>query len=110
GAFPILWILWAFLTRGGITTRLAGIELMRANGRKVLRVQCAWRSLLVWLPIIGFLAPSGYLDARLLADWASDPARHGLWLYTVSWLAWTAAAALLPIYAALAFWQPARSL
>jgi len=30
--------------------RLAGIAPVRAGGRKALRIQCAWRALVVWAP------------------------------------------------------------
>src|SRR5207245_2411913 len=60
--FPLLWALWAFLLRGGFTYRLAGIALLRSNGRKALRIQCAWRALVVWLPVVALLTLSFWLD------------------------------------------------
>src|SRR5205823_9441198 len=49
--FPVIWLVWAFLLRSGFTSRLAGIALRRSNGRKALRIQCVWRTVLVWLPV-----------------------------------------------------------
>src|SRR5947207_11609748 len=59
--FGLIWAIWAFLARGGLTFRLAGIALLRSNGRKALRVQCAWRALLVWLPVTALLVLSVWL-------------------------------------------------
>jgi hypothetical protein len=54
-AVPATWIVWGFLTRGGLTLRLMGLALVRADGRKAARWQCAWRSLLVWTPVVALL-------------------------------------------------------
>ncbi len=53
--WPALWVLWAFLARGGLSFRIMGISLVRSNGRPALRIQCAWRALLVWLPVTALL-------------------------------------------------------
>jgi hypothetical protein len=50
--FPGAWVVWAFLTRGGLTLRIMGLALVRADGRPAARWQCAWRALLVWLPVL----------------------------------------------------------
>ena len=39
--WPVLWVVWAFLARGGISYRLAGIALVRGDGRSASRLQCA---------------------------------------------------------------------
>lgn len=108
--FPLLWVLWAFLLRGGFTLRLAGITLRRSNGRRALRIQCAWRALLVWAPVVALLALSAWLDQVWVAAWF----RHSVSLYEraywLSWLCWGLALALLPIYVGLALWMPNRSL
>ena len=39
--FPAVWVVWAFLTRGGLTLPLTGLALVRADGRKAARWQCA---------------------------------------------------------------------
>jgi serine/threonine protein kinase len=90
--FALAWLAaivsWAFLTRGGLSLRLLGLSLIRADGRPTGRLQCAWRALLAWAPLTGLLA------CRLWLDW--DPA---VW----------AALALLPLYLVLALWRPDRA-
>jgi hypothetical protein len=49
---PAIWVLWAFVTRGGLALPLMGLALVRADGRKAARWQCAWRAFLVWLPVV----------------------------------------------------------
>src|SRR5262249_43688665 len=55
-AVPVLWVAWAFLTRGGLTFPLSGLALVRADGRPAARWQCAWRALLVWAPVLALLS------------------------------------------------------
>jgi hypothetical protein len=47
---PLLWGLWAFLTRGGFILQALGLSLVRSDGRPAMRGQCAARALLVWAP------------------------------------------------------------
>src|SRR5262249_21605784 len=63
-AFPALCIIWAFLTRGGLTSQVFGLALQRADGRPASRLQCALRALLSWLPLILLL-----VLALGLQDW-----------------------------------------
>jgi eukaryotic-like serine/threonine-protein kinase len=108
--FAVIWTLWAFLMRGGFTFRLAGIALLRSNGRKALRIQCAWRALLVWTPVTALLVLSVWLDSVWLAAWfrqSTEPHASAYWL---SWLCWGSALALLPLYVGLALRLPNRSL
>jgi hypothetical protein len=51
-ALPTIWVTWAFLFEGGFTLRMAGLALSRIRGGKASRIQCAWRALLVWLPVV----------------------------------------------------------
>ncbi len=95
---PLVWMIWAFITRGGLSYRLAGISLLRANGQKALRIQCAWRAFLVWAPVTLLLLLS------VLAD-ALAPQRE--WLGRTLW--WSALALLL-VYVVLALRYPSRSL
>jgi uncharacterized RDD family membrane protein YckC len=88
-AGPAAVIVWAFLWRGGLSFRLLGLSLVRADGRPAGRLQCAWRTLLVWAPVTTLLA------CGIGLEWA--PA--GL-----------AALALLPLYVILALWSPGRAL
>jgi hypothetical protein len=93
-----VWVVWAFLTRGGYAYWRGGIVLRRANGRKASRVQCALRALLVWAPVAGLLCLAGSV-ARV---------QPGLpWLY---FGLWGTAVALLVAYVPLALWSPSRGL
>jgi uncharacterized RDD family membrane protein YckC len=97
--WPIVWVVWAFVTRGGFTLRMMGISLRRADGRKASRWQCAWRALLVWAPVSLLLG---------LAVWVQRLAFPGIaWLY---WGLWWSAVGLLAVYVVLALWSPTRAL
>lgn len=96
-AFPFAWIVWSFLTRGGLTLRLMGLALVRADGRRAARWQCAWRSLLVWAPVVALLYECVWVKAfapqlRI--------AQSGLW--------WGAVALVLG-YLAIAIRRPSRT-
>ena len=107
-AWPALWIAWAFLTRGGFSYRLAGIALVRGNGRPASRFQCAWRALLVWAPVTGLLALSFWLEVRYWDAWELGNAQR--WLLSLASASWYAALLLLAAYVVLALWRPARTL
>ncbi len=98
GSLVAAWVAWAFLTRGGFSFWLVGLTLLRGNGRKALRLQCAWRALLVWTPFVALLWLSGYVHERFAAAaWLA----HGL-----SWLA----IGLLLLYVLVALRYPDRAL
>jgi eukaryotic-like serine/threonine-protein kinase len=106
--FPLVWIAWAFIIRGGLSLRLMGLSLVRASGRPALRFQCAWRALVVWIPVVGLLLLSTLFD---FLPWVSGlPESDFGWTYWLSWVCWVLAVALLPIYVALAIRFPERSL
>jgi apolipoprotein N-acyltransferase len=86
----------AFALRGGAAMTLAGVALVRADGRPATRRQCAWRAFLVWLPITLLLAA---------AVWVQVTAPHRVLLPTVLILA---AVALLPVYVVVAMAYPDR--
>ena len=48
-AIPACWVLWAFASRGGLSLPLAGIALVRNDGRRASRLACGWRAFLVWV-------------------------------------------------------------
>jgi hypothetical protein len=105
--WPAVWVVWAFLARGGLSYRLAGIALIRRDGRPASRFQCAWRAILVWAPVTGLLALSLFLEAHYWSAWqVGEPPR---WLIPLSSALWYAAVLLLAIYVALVFWRPARA-
>jgi hypothetical protein len=105
--WPALWVLWAFLSRGGLSLRMNGLCLLRANGRKAWRLQCAWRALLVWLPIVALLGTSVWLDARYWIGWEESNPDLYPWLASLSW--WLGVG-LLPLWVGLALWSPNRGL
>jgi hypothetical protein len=90
--YTLVWLAalvsWAFLSRGGLSLRLLGLSLVRADGRPAGRLQCAGRALLAWAP------PTG-----LLACW------QGLGWDLAGW----GVPALLALYLALALWRPERA-
>jgi hypothetical protein len=92
------WVGWALLFRGGFAFYRGGIALRTADGRKPSRLRCAWRALVVWLPI-GLLLSL----ARLVA--ALDPNDDSLALGF-----WVAALVMLLGFALLAICCPTRSL
>ncbi len=106
--WPAVWVVWAFLFRGGLSFLLMGLTLVRGNGRPALRIQCAWRALLVWTPVVGLAVASVWLDAAYWSAWPDAAAQP--WMLAASSAAWWAGLALLPVYAALAVWLPRRSL
>ena len=104
-ACPAAWVVWAAATRGGLSLWLAGLRLVRADGRRAARWRCAWRALLVWAPFAGLLLASlAVEDWRLVEGAASQDA--AAWL---SWGAWWLAVLLLPVYVWLALRSPHRA-
>ncbi len=75
---------------------LAGIALVRADGRKATRRQCALRAALVWFPLAFLL-----LGAAVVQAYAPERVyvAVGLWLLAV---------ALLPIYVVIALRFPTQ--
>jgi hypothetical protein len=65
--FPVFWIVWAFLFRGPISVRVAGLALVRSDGRKAARWQCALRAFFIWAPVVIPLAIILWLDRQHLA-------------------------------------------
>jgi hypothetical protein len=98
-------IVWAFLWRGGLSFRLLGLALVRADGRPAGRLQCAWRTLLVWAPVTALLS---YLAWRTVS---LDLARQREVGNPLWWLPWLLLLlGLLLLYVALALRSPERSL
>jgi hypothetical protein len=96
--WPVCWVVWAFLWRGGLVRRAMGLSLVLANGHAALRVQAAWRAFVVWAPLAGLVGLSVWLEA-----YHPD-------LERLSWLCWAAAWATLVLYVAVALRSPARGL
>ncbi len=98
GSISLVWMLWPLLIGAGLSYRIAGISLVRRDGRPANRLQCAWRAILIWAPVTALLAASIILQA------ASPDL---VWFATS--LAW-GALLLLIVYTLLALWFPTRSL
>jgi hypothetical protein len=95
---PLLLVVAALCFRGGLSLHLAGLALVRSDGRDALRLQSAWRVLVVWLPFMAALLPIVWIDLRrtdLLWSW---PILQGL------------AVLFLVVNGALALRFPRRSL
>lgn len=105
--WPVVWVLWAFAWRGGISFWLGGIALVRADGRLAPRWRCAWRALLFWLLPIALLMAAFAVDLAFWSNWR-DPAVA--WLPWLSFALWWCLPILLAIYGVLALWDPSRSL
>lgn len=96
--FPVVWVVWSFLFRGGIMLYRGEMAIRKLDGRPASRLQCAWRTLLVWGPITGLLI------SALLVAWDS-PDEPGLY-YTL----YGAAVALLVLFPVHAILFPTRGL
>jgi hypothetical protein len=104
-----LWVVWAFLARGGLTYWLAGACLVRADGRKAARWQCAGRAFLFWLPVSVLLGGLVALDSWFWSLGNPQPGGLLAWLPWLSFLVWLASMLLLPGYAVLALRSPTRA-
>jgi hypothetical protein len=108
--WPVLWVIWAFLTRGGLSHRILGLSLVRSDGRRASRLRCAWRALLVWAPVTALLALSTGLEVWHWANWTLDDPTRYQWVYWLAVLLWWAALILLGAFLVMALWSPSRSL
>ena len=94
--FPITWVAWDFLTRGGFALRLSGLGLILEDGRPAPRWRCAWRTAVTWTPMV---------VALIATVWIGFHSPKTLWMHKVPI---NPALAFLPIYAALALAFPSR--
>jgi hypothetical protein len=102
----LLGVLSAFVTRGGVTFPLAGIRVVRSDGRLASRTRCAWRALIAWAPVIGFILLAIALDTWQLGRWRQGPSP---WLPLLASLSWIAAVAVMALHVVAALWSPDRS-
>ncbi len=94
GSFPLLWVVWNLLARGGVALKLAGLGLVRSDGRLAPRWRCCWRALLVWTPVTVLLLASVWVHWRIpTVDWPG-------------WFVFGLAVALLPLYVVSALLLP----
>jgi hypothetical protein len=107
-AWPTVWVLWAFITRGGLSLYIMGLTLVRRDNRKAARWRCAWRALLVWLPVTGLFVVSMWLEFVYWSVWREDETHR--WLGALAETAWWSAVGLLAVWVILALRSPARTL
>jgi len=93
---PLLWVTVAGVLRGGLSMMLAGIAVVRSDGRRATRRQCAFRAAVVWLPIMLLLGGSVWVQ---IAYYRTPLLAAGLWI---------AAVILIPVYLVLALKFPSR--
>ncbi|MFO0850152.1 MAG: protein kinase [Gemmataceae bacterium] len=94
--WPLTWAAFALVLRGGVAWSLAGLTLVRADGRRAGRLRWAVRELLVWLPFTLTMLAGLWLQATV-PTWVF--ARTAVWLVGLL---------LLPVYVWLALREPAR--
>jgi hypothetical protein len=104
GVWPLLWVVWAFLFRGGLSFPLLGLSLVRADGRRAGRFLCGWRAVLVWGPLTGLLLAAVWLETWFWSA-AARPQPWVLWMAEL--LRWSSLALLLT-YPVLALFFPRR--
>jgi hypothetical protein len=95
-AWPLLWLVWAALMRGGWLLRPFGMAVARFDSRPAERWRCGIRAALAWLPATASL---------LVATWIRHSPSGLAWL---CWLNWGAALAILLSAIPLAVASPAR--
>lgn len=93
---PLGLVLLSAVFRGGASMMLAGVAIVRADGRPARRWQCAVRSAAVWLPLSGLLFACAAVQIY---------APHRPYLAAGLWLT---AVVLLPVYGVLALRYPTR--
>jgi serine/threonine protein kinase len=95
-AIPLAFGLSSVVLRGGAAMLIAGLAIVRADGRRATRMQCGLRALVVWLPITLLLLGVATLQVTV-------PERIHLALAL-----WLLAIALLPVYIVVALRLPSR--
>jgi hypothetical protein len=95
-AVPLLWVMWAILTQGGLSFPLAGLSVVGVDGRPASRLACGLRAFLVWA------LPAAILAGSRLLQYRSPDA------VMLAWSSWIAGLLLLAAYVAVALWLPAR--
>ncbi len=106
--WPVLWVFWAGLTRGGgLSLALTGIAVVQGDGRRAARWRCVARAALIWIPFVGLLLMSLLLDLWRLA--AAGPAVELQLAAWLAWLTWWLAVAWLPLHLVSVLRWPDRS-
>jgi uncharacterized RDD family membrane protein YckC len=106
--WPVVWIVWAFLWRGGLSFRFLGLALVRGDGQPAGRFQCAWRATLVWVLPVALGLATAWLESEYWMAWRPGVAPG--WMTWLAWLTWWTGVLLFPLYMLPALWSPGRSL
>jgi uncharacterized RDD family membrane protein YckC len=106
---PAFWIVWGFISRGGLALYFNGMELVRRDGRKASFLQCLLRGLLFWTPLMAMWGVSIIADVDYWSHWQDSDPSAGDWLMLLSWVFWWGGVVLLAVYFALIVWRPERS-
>jgi hypothetical protein len=106
--WPAVWVGWAFLTRGGLGLRFAGLALVRRVGRPAARWQCAWRAFLIWAPVALSVLLALWWEWGYYAKVLTLPAGSAAPVYWHVLLVQFLSVLLLPAYALTALWRPER--
>jgi hypothetical protein len=96
GVIPLCWVVGAAVFRGGLSMALTGLALVRSDGRRAYRRQCAVRTAAVWLPVVALLVASVWLQVY-----------HPEQVHTYLAL-WLVAVGLMPVYVVVALRYPDR--
>jgi hypothetical protein len=96
GVMPLCWVIGAAVFRGGLSMALTGLALVRSDGRRAYRRQCAVRTAAVWLPVVALLSASVWLQVY-----------HPEQVHTYAAL-WLIAVGLMPVYVVVALRYPDR--
>jgi hypothetical protein len=95
-AIPLCWVVGAAVFRGGLSMAVTGLAVVRSDGRRAYRRQCALRAAVVWLPVVALLGASAWLQVY-----------HPEQMHTYVAL-WLVAVGLLPVYVVVALRYPDR--
>jgi hypothetical protein len=63
GALLVGFVVFALLFRGGLSYVLAGLTIVRRDGRRAGRLRCAFRELLAWAPLLTVLVGCVWVQA-----------------------------------------------
>jgi uncharacterized RDD family membrane protein YckC len=96
--WPAAWTIWAFFFRGGLSLQMLGLRLVRSDGRPASRFQCAFRTMLVWMPVTLLLLFANFLSVEFR--------EHADYSLTV----WCCAIAVPVAYVYLSLINPSRTL
>lgn len=95
-AVPLAWVVAAAVFRGGLSMVVTGVAVVRHDGRRAFRRQCAVRAGAVWLPVYALLSASVWVQVYHPEQ---VPTSAALWLIAVG---------LLPVYVVVALRYPDR--